>query len=157
MAQPTIRTTSRRPYLIRAMYDWVLDNGLTPYVLVDARAEGVRVPERAVKDGHIVLNIAPRAVSQLELGNERVRFLARFGGVSHSVEFPVLSVQAIYAFENGDGMVFPPHEQTESSHESAGEAVAESESQQAPSVSTPPVAAKLPEGESKRPHLRVVK
>ncbi len=89
------------------MYDWISDNSLTPYLLVDARAAGVRVPAGAVKDGQIVLNIAVRAVSDLELGNERIRFLARFSGVSHQVEVPVAAVLAIYAHENGQGMMFP--------------------------------------------------
>jgi stringent starvation protein B len=101
------KMTSNRPYLIRAMYDWITDNGLTPYLLVDARLGGVRVPPGAVKDGQIVLNVAVRAVSDLELGNQHVRFLARFSGVSHQVEVPVPAVMAIYAQENGQGMMFP--------------------------------------------------
>jgi stringent starvation protein B len=101
------KMTSNRPYLVRAMYDWISDNGMTPYLLVDARMDGVRVPQGAVKDGQIVLNIAVRAVSDLELGNDRVRFMARFSGVSHQVEVPVTAVLAIYAHENGQGMMFP--------------------------------------------------
>lgn len=89
------------------MYDWISDNGLTPYLLVDARVAGVRVPPGAIKDGQVVLNVAVRAVSDLELGNESIRFLARFSGVSHQVEVPVTSVMAIYAQENGQGMMFP--------------------------------------------------
>ena len=81
--------SSNRPYLIRAMYDWISDNGLTPYLLVDARIDGVRVPAFAVKDGQIVLNVAMRAVADLELGNERVRFRARFSGASHDVIVPI--------------------------------------------------------------------
>ncbi len=99
--------TSNRPYLLRALYDWICDNDLTPYLLVDARVSGVRVPAFAVRDGQVVLNVAMRAVADLELGNERVRFKARFGGVSHSVEVPVGAVLAIYAQENGQGMMFP--------------------------------------------------
>jgi stringent starvation protein B len=99
--------TSNRPYLLRAMYDWISDNGLTPYLLVDAATPGVQVPTSAIKDGRVVLNIASRAVSQLELGKERVRFLARFAGVSRLVEVPIAAVLAIYAHENGQGMMFP--------------------------------------------------
>ena len=99
--------SSNRPYLVRAMYDWISDNGLTPYLLVDARVAGVRVPPGAIKDGQVVLNVAVRAVSDLELGNESIRFLARFSGVSHQVEVPVHAVMAIYAQENGQGMMFP--------------------------------------------------
>ena len=99
--------TSNRPYLVRAMYQWVSDNGLTPYLLVDARLPGVMVPPASVKDGQIVLNIAMRAVSDLDLGNERISFLARFGGVSQQVSVPLGAVLAIYAQENGQGMMFP--------------------------------------------------
>lgn len=73
--------TSNRPYLLRALYEWIADNGMTPYLLVDAAVEGVQVPAAAIKEGRVVLNIAARAVAQLDLGNREVRFLARFGGV----------------------------------------------------------------------------
>ena len=106
----SVKMSSNRPYLVRAMYDWISDNGLTPYLLVDARVAGVRVPPGAVKDGQVVLNVAVRAVSDLELGNESIRFLARFSGVSHQVEVPVQAVMAIYAQENGQGMMFPAEE-----------------------------------------------
>ncbi len=101
------KMTSNRPYLVRAMYDWICDNGLTPYVLVDARQQGVRVPTHVIKDGQVVLNVAVRAVTDLELGNDRIRFLARFGGVSQQVDVPLHAVLAIYAQENGQGMMFP--------------------------------------------------
>ena len=107
----TEKMTSNRPYLVRAMYDWICDNGLTPYLLVDARQRGVRVPTHAVKDGQIVLNVAVRAVADLELGNDRVRFNARFGGVSQQVDVPVSAVLAIYAQENGQGMMLPVESQ----------------------------------------------
>jgi stringent starvation protein B len=103
----TVGMTSNRPYLLRAMYDWISDNGLTPYILVDAAAPGVEVPQSAVKDGRVVLNVAARAVAQLELGMDRVRFMARFSGVSRSVEAPMHAILAIYAHENGQGMMFP--------------------------------------------------
>jgi stringent starvation protein B len=99
--------SSNRPYLLRAIYDWITDNQLTPYILVDATAEGVRVPPQVVKDGQVVLNIAMRAVADLELGNESVRFQARFSGVSQSIRVPVQAVLALYAQENGQGMMFP--------------------------------------------------
>lgn len=99
--------TSSRPYLVRAIYDWVLDNQFTPHLVVDAGVAGVHVPPAAIKDGQVVLNIAPRAVAQLELGNEQVRFLARFGGISHDVRVPIGAVLAVYAAENGQGMMFP--------------------------------------------------
>jgi stringent starvation protein B len=99
--------TSNRPYLVRAIYQWVSDNGLTPYLLVDARQPDVQVPLGSVKDGQIVLNIAMRAVSDLDLGIERIRFMARFSGVSQLVSVPLGAVLAIYAQENGQGMMFP--------------------------------------------------
>ncbi|NIP73381.1 MAG: ClpXP protease specificity-enhancing factor [Gammaproteobacteria bacterium] len=97
---------SSRPYLIRAMHEWIVDNGLTPHILVDAECEGVDVPIQYVKDGKIVLNIAPQAVGGLQLGNEAVQFRARFGGVEAPIFVPVRSVLAIYARENGKGMAF---------------------------------------------------
>ncbi len=103
--------TSNRPYLLRAMHDWIADNGMTPYILVDAAAPGVNVPKSAVKDGKVVLNIAARAVTKLELGAEYVRFSARFSGVSQLVEVPISGILAVYAQENGQGMMFPAENQ----------------------------------------------
>lgn len=99
--------SSNRPYLVRAIHDWISDNHLTPYLLVDAAWPGVLVPPQAAKDGRIVLNIAPRAVSALDIGKDWIYFNARFGGVSHRVEVPLGAVLAIYAQENGQGMMFP--------------------------------------------------
>jgi len=96
-----------RPYLLRAIYDWITDNQLTPYVLVDASAEGVRVPPQVIKNGQVVLNLAMRAVANLELGNDWISFQARFSGVSQSIRIPVQAVLALYAQENGQGMMFP--------------------------------------------------
>ncbi len=95
-----------QPYLLRALYDWIVDNGMTPYLLVNAEAESVEVPSAYVENGKIVLNISPAAVSGLELGNELVVFNARFSGQPMDVRFPVSAVLAIYARENGQGMVF---------------------------------------------------
>lgn len=102
--------SSNRPYLLRAIYDWITDNNLTPYVLVDATREGVRVPPHVVKNGQVVLNLAMRAVANLDLGNEWISFQARFSGVSHSILVPVAAVLALYAQENGQGMMFPAEE-----------------------------------------------
>ena len=128
----TAAMSSNRPYLLRAMFEWISDNGMTPYLLVEAGAEGVRVPSAAIKDGRVVLSIASRAVARLVIGNEQITFLARFSGVSESIELPVNAVLAIYAQENGQGMMFP----AESSPEPA-----------------PPA----PEEAAKRPRLHVVK
>jgi len=118
------------------MYEWIADNGMTPYILVDAAAPDVNVPRSAIKDGRIVLNIAARAVAQLELGKDRVSFMARFSGVSQVVEVPMGAVLAIYAQENGQGMMFS--------------------AENAPPEPPPPATPK-PDEAVKKPHLRVVK
>ena len=98
--------TPSRPYLIRALYEWIIDNGQTPYILVNAEDEQVVVPQQFVEGGKIVLNINPSAVQNLELGNHFVELDARFSGTPMHVSVPVHSVLAIYARENGKGMVF---------------------------------------------------
>ncbi|KQN64352.1 ClpXP protease specificity-enhancing factor [Erwinia sp. Leaf53] len=100
--------TARRPYLLRAFYEWLLENQLTPHLVVDINLPGVRVPLEYARDGQIVLNIAPGAVGNLELGNEDVTFNARFGGVPRHVSVPLAAVLAIYARENGAGTMFEP-------------------------------------------------
>ncbi|QOW20299.1 ClpXP protease specificity-enhancing factor [Lysobacter ciconiae] len=99
--------TSHRPYLLRALYEWIADNDMTPHLLVDATRSGVQVPLHAVSEGRIVLNVAQQAVSGLEMSNELIRFSARFGGVSQSISVPTHAVVAIYARETGQGMVLP--------------------------------------------------
>ena len=98
--------TPNRPYLLRALNDWILDNQFTPYVVCDADAPGAVVPRQFVENGKIVLNISPSAVRELIIGNDFVAFSARFGGTSMDVTVPVHGVLAIYAKENGQGMVF---------------------------------------------------
>jgi stringent starvation protein B len=99
--------SSNRPYLLRAIYDWITDNGLTPYLLIDATKEGVQVPAQVIKNGQVVLNLAMRAVANLDLGNDWINFQARFSGASHAIHVPMAAVLALYAQENGQGMVFP--------------------------------------------------
>ena len=130
----TTAMSSNRPYLLRAMFEWINDNGLTPYLLVEAAAPGVRVPASSIKEGRVVLSIATRAVAQLDIGTERITFLARFGGVSQSIEVPVAAMLAIYAQENGQGMMFPAENAPETEPE-------------------PPAPDEVP----KRPRLHVVK
>ncbi|MFC1684548.1 ClpXP protease specificity-enhancing factor [Pseudomonadota bacterium] len=96
-----------RPYLIRALFEWLVDCELTPHLLVDAQADQVIVPRQYVKEGRIVLNISPGAVQDLELGNEMITFNARFGGVAQDLFVPTEAVLGIYARENGRGMLFP--------------------------------------------------
>ena len=100
-------STSTRPYLIRALYEWCTDNGLTPYVAVQVDGS-VQVPREYVKDGEIVLNISFDATSSLQLGNDFIEFKARFGGKPREILVPIGRVTAIYARENGQGMAFPP-------------------------------------------------
>lgn len=129
--------TSNRPYLIRAFYDWIVDNGMTPYITVDATVEGAVLPQSYVRDGQIVLNISPRAVQRLQLGDEEISFSARFAGNALQVSVPPRAVMAIYARENGEGMLFGGEWQRDDGP---------------PEGPRPP-----PTGRSGRPSLRVVK
>lgn len=126
---------SSRPYIMRALYEWIVDNNFTPYVLVDASVENVVVPQQFVKDNQIVLNISPDAVVDLSISNQAVAFNGRFGGVATDVFVPIVAVVGIYARENGQGMVFDPEEAI------------------GPPDDTPPTSGK-PE---KRPSLKIVK
>ena len=98
--------TSTRPYLLRALYDWISDNACTPYIIVDAGLTGVSIPSNYVVDGKIVLNISSAAVKGFVIGNEQISFSARFSGAARDVSIPVNAVRAIYAKENGEGLVF---------------------------------------------------
>jgi stringent starvation protein B len=126
---------SSRPYIMRALYEWIVDNNFTPYVLVDASVADVVVPQQFVKDNQIVLNISPDAVVDLSISNQAVAFNGRFGGVATDVFVPITAVVGIYARENGQGMVFDPEE--------VG----------SPPDDTPPAAGKP----DKRPSLKIVK
>ncbi|AGY92501.1 hypothetical protein SPICUR_07705 [Spiribacter curvatus] len=102
--------TPSRPYLIRGLYEWIVDNGLTPHLLVNAEGEGVDAPVEYADAGQLVLNVAPAAVRGLDLGNDWLGFSARFGGRPRQVSVPVAEVLAIYARENGRGMLFTPED-----------------------------------------------
>lgn len=108
---------SSRPYLLRAIYDWIIDNGLTPYVLVNAGAENTLVPTQFIQDGKIILNISSQAVRNLQMNNDWIMFSARFSGASMEVSFPPQAVMAIYAKENGRGMVFSDDDEGEGGDE----------------------------------------
>lgn len=112
--------TSMRPYLIRAIYDWIGDNNCTPHMLVNANVEDAVLPTQYVQDGRIVLNVRAEAVQGLELGDEFILFNARFGGKPMEVYFPVSSVLAIYAKESGKGMVFDQESDDETTPPSPG-------------------------------------
>jgi len=110
MSEQTIELTPTRPYLARAIYEWICDNKLTPYLLVDATQPHTDVPQQFVKDGQIVLNIVPHAVHQLLITNDAITFSARFGGVSKNIYVPIQAVLGLYARENGQGLFFDPEE-----------------------------------------------
>lgn len=124
------------------MHEWMLDNGFTPHLVVDAQRDGVRVPEAHVKDGKIVLNVSPTATRALSLGNDFVSFEARFGGVSQQLVIPIAAVLGIYARETGQGMIF-----------------GEDDSPPTPTPTMPDGAGPEPPqaGGDKRPKLKVVK
>ena len=152
--------TPSRPYLVRAIYEWLVDNNATPYLLVDATQANVRVPTQHVKDGKIVLNIAPHAVKDLFIRNEGISFYARFGGVPMMVSAPMAAVAAIYARENGQGMFFDNADEYANVEEVESVAVAEPVKPNL-SVATEntdsEVSSENPERPKGRPTLSVVK
>lgn len=153
---------SSRPYIARALYDWLVDNDLTPQVVVNADAEGVEVPRDFVKNGQIVLNIGVSAVGDFSMNNDAIAFSARFGGKAMRLMVPMEALLAIYARENGVGMVFghepilPQAESESSTDDEQSEAQVE-EGDDAKSESKPePQSAAKPSSKG-RPSLRVVK
>jgi stringent starvation protein B len=143
-----VNTLSQQPYFLRALYEWCVDSGHTPYLTVRVDKQ-TRVPQAFVRDGQIVLNVGPSAVRNIHMDNDWVTFSARFGGMSHSIEIPVSNVIAIYARETGEGMAFESLEPA-----SLNTNAAEQESE----VSEPAIDASAPPSQPKgRPHLTVVK
>lgn len=141
--------TPSRPYLLRAYYEWLMDNQLTPHVVVDAFVKNTQVPMQYVKDGQIVLNISSSAVGELTIDNEAVQFNARFGGVPQLVYLPMAAIIAIYARENGAGTVFELEPAYEVSEEEFEESVLESLESQAETEQV--------QQPKKRAHLTLVK
>ena len=139
---PPVSMTSSQPYLIRAIYDWIIDNDFTPYILVNAENDYAMIPRDFVEDGKIVLNINPSAISDLQLGNDYIMFNARFSGKAMEVSVPIVAVLAIYARENGQGMMFD--ENTNNLPPTP------------PEDTTPPVDPQKP-NKSQKPQLKVVK
>ena len=136
---------SKRPYLVRAMHEWMGDNGNTPHIVVDALVPGVMVPPEHVKDGRIILNISESAAHNLKLANDSVSFRARFGGVPFDVWVPMPSVLGIYARETGQGMIF--------SHEADSADEADRDDERAGTAATSDDA----ETARARSHLRIIK
>ncbi len=164
--------TSSQPYLIRAIYEWIVDNNLTPYLMVDGTKQGAIVPEDYLDDqGRIILNISPSATSELLMNNEEVTFNARFSGQAIGIVVPTYCVKAIYARENGQGMMFNDEGNEESSSEAARKkkrAMLESVSSASSGSASAPAAAdesgdsppddKPPAGKGRKgPNLKVVK
>lgn len=141
---------SSRPYLIRALYEWIVDNDCTPHMLVNAEYPSVRVPQGFASDGQIVLNVSPSAVRNLHMDNEAVSFDGRFGGVSHTLFVPTCAILGIYARENGQGMVFDLESPELDEEDAEFEDIVESDDDAPPPGSPPP----RPSG---RPSLKVVK
>ena len=110
--EPTVMTSSR-PYMVRALYEWILENNCTPYVLINALANEVLVPTEFVKNGQIVLNVSPSAIVDLEISNDSIMFNGRFGGVPMDIFAPMTAVMGIYTRENGQGMMFEMEEEPE--------------------------------------------
>jgi stringent starvation protein B len=110
MSDQELNLSPTRPYLARAIYEWICDNNLTPYLMVDATKPYTDVPTQFVQDGQIVLNIVPHAVHKLNMSNDAVTFSARFGGVSKDIYVPFNAVLGLYAKENGQGLFFDPDE-----------------------------------------------
>lgn len=141
---------SSRPYLVRSLYEWIVDNDCTPHMLVNAEYPAVQVPQGFASDGQIVLNISPSAVRNLHMDNDAVSFEGRFGGVSHSLYVPAGAILGIYARENGQGMVFeldPPLDDEDDLHDDGIE----------PDDDGPPDGGSQPPRPSGRPSLKVVK
>ncbi len=113
-------SASQRPYLLRAMHEWMTDCGQTPHIVVNALADGVEVPQQHVQDGKIILNVSFAAVKNLNLGNEEISFEARFAGKACQIMLPVSAVQGIYARETSQGLVFPEEGVAAASTESSG-------------------------------------
>lgn len=147
---------SSRPYLIRALHEWLVDNQCTPHLLVISEYPGANLPEGFAQDGQIVLNVSPAAVRYLQMDNEAVSFEARFGGVPFQVYIPIAAVLAIYARENGQGMFFEPEELALPASDEAEPtlAVVDSAADDMPPETSEASAAKPAKG---RPTLTVVK
>jgi stringent starvation protein B len=148
--------TSNKPYLIRAFYEWIVDNNLTPYLVVNANIQGCKVPTQHIQNGQIVLNILPSAVGNMLMGNEVISFNARFGGKPFALTIPVKAVLAIYARENGAGTMFDAEEDTEDDIHQL-EAVSDDEEHNNTEQTPPDDEPTDPNKGKKVSHLRVVK
>ncbi len=143
--------TSSRPYLLRAIYDWLTDNNLTPHLIAAAAHPGVTIPPGSARDGRVVLNIAPRAVRDLLIDTDGVSFVARFGGITQSVYLPMPAVLGIFARENGVGILFDAEDGALAGAGDADSTEADAAGNAADHVSQPPP------GAGRRPQLKIIK
>lgn len=143
--------TSTKPYLVRALYEWMLDNNLTPFVALNTTIPGVKVPVQYIKDDQIVLNISPAATQDLSLTNQNLSFCASFSGLSHSIEAPMCALTMIYAKETGQGMAFDISVEEEEEGDNSGDGTIGENRPDMPPKSPGP------KGNTKKPILKVVK
>lgn len=158
---------SKRPYFIRALHDWIVDSGFTPYLLVDATVDQVMVPQEFVEEGKIVLNLNPKAIRHLMLGNNEITFRAMFSGRAHHIYLPMYAIMAVYAKENGEGMAFSADDGTEppeindekvSSQKTITKAKPKLRRVKKPAgLTTIKESKKITKSDQKRPTLRIVK
>ena len=139
--------TSNKPYLIRALYEWLVDNDATPHIMVNTTIDDVMIPNGIDKDGQVVLNIATRSVQGLEMENTHIAFTARFSGAAHNIYIPINAIMAIYSMEDGQGMMFA--EDTSIKADSPGDSAVGSKSSVKKDVKK--------SSEKKKPGLKIVK
>lgn len=147
----------RRPYLLRAMHQWMTDSGLTPHIMVDATIAGVEVPVAHVRDGRIILNVSYDATRHLDIGDKWVTFEARFSGVPRLLRIPTSAVQGIYARETGEGLMFPPGEDDAPATASERDAAEGPTNEGSREDGTPPEPPPKGPSSPKRPSLKIVK
>lgn len=135
--------TSNHPYLLRAIYEWILDNNMTPYIVVDAANSDIVVPDILSTNDQIILNIYPDAVRDLQLLNDSVSFSARFSGVSHSIFLPIESIKAVYAKESGRGIIFDQEMEIDAAEPDDDDSSTDQDTKS--------------DNQSKRSHLRLIK
>ncbi len=157
MQQSSNSFSSNKPYLFRAIFDWLLDNDATPYLHVDAGKPLVDVPQEHIKDNQIVLNISPTAVQNWYVDQEAISFNARFSGIPRDIYIPMSAVVAIYAKENGLGMVFPEEEQDQDHSSEPSQQNQQNDPVSDEDKSNQPAKPPVPSKNKKKNHLKVIK
>ncbi len=150
-------TTSAKPYLIRALYEWILDNKFTPYISLDATVPGVKVPQQYVEDGRIVFNLSPTAIRELVMGNRLISFLGAFANTVHPIEVPIRAIFTIYAKETNQGMEFHLEEEQEDEDEAGAVSDKFTPQSSLSKASSKPAEAQKESAKKRAPFLKVVK